>query len=267
MSIHCKNDENNQRKCIEFITKTLLNSKAEENEKSNFLIIKVVDITKVNTNFKINVLELCLSSLEKVNFRLNKNENVILTLKILMKLLKDNQFEKDNVLSDILFERNNLIKGFVDNFAIYQKSVKERAKGISLLELKNMSFDGFTHYQNIKTRIDFMNHLIKEKLWSNENYLVKPIDFIFHILFENGVNDEDKSEFFKWLNSNIDKLELNSEENDESLFKIFTEKISSSAGFTNLTLNAFHCFLKVFFEVNSKENKLQYKKLFQVRLA
>ena len=67
LSINSYSNEINQKKCIDFIIKTLLNSKSDENERNNFLINKVFDITNINIILKQTVIEMCYESIEKVN--------------------------------------------------------------------------------------------------------------------------------------------------------------------------------------------------------
>ena len=260
MSIHQNSNDKNQRDFNEFIIKTLFNSKFEKTEKVSNLINKMYEITKTDKTFQENVINLCMELMEKVKIDFFKqNENVILSIKILTKFIKDQTNE--SIVSKLLFENNNLIYKFIENFKTYQKSIKKKLNELSEIEFKNFSFDGFSHQINIKSRIDFMNLLIKEKKWTDEINLSKPIDFIYQILVENGINEDDKSEFYNWLNKSMVNSEQKSEGFNDTVFKIFNEKISKNEGFTNLSLNAFNSFLKVFLDVNSIAKNLNFNNL------
>ena len=187
-----------------------------------------------------------------------------MSLKILRKFIKELNIQLDPVLFELLIENNNLIVKFIENFINYQNIVKEKIK-VFENGVDNFTFDGFSHSLNLKSRLDFLNILIKEKIWTNDAKLTQPIDFIYHILVEKGINEEDKLEFYKWVNSTIENPELKIEGFDETIFKIFVEKISKNEGFNNLTIHAFDSYLKVFLEVNSKSSNVHYSSLYQVK--
>lgn len=123
-------------------------------------------------------------------------------------------------------------------------------------EFENELFDGFTHSNNIKVRLDFLNVLTYLNL-----YIEDPIDFLFNNLYLSPANtDKDKSEFFKYVKKKMDN-DL-TETLIDKLFNIFTDKICiDQKNCQVLPYQAFESYLKVFLENNQKKNLLKYNKL------
>jgi hypothetical protein len=220
-------------------------SKNDEGEKIQILIDKIFNITKLNPSFKSSVIDITIVCLEN-------NNNVNLALKILQKYLKDSDLDTDYDLDRLLIEDNKLIKLFCKNFISYTSYVREKAKGwnqdIDLLPLKE-----FSHSQNIRARLQFINTLISCRLWKDSD----PVEFVYYNLIQDAISEKDKQEFYIWVNKTLERYV--DYETEERIFKLFNEKICTDC--RNLSIQAFDTYLSIFLDINTKNNLLSYSKL------
>ena len=68
------------------------------------------------------------------------------------KFINDLKSSCDNVLPKLLLENDKLIIKFIENFEIYQNCIKEKLKDSNEIDPNNITFDGFSHQINIKSR-------------------------------------------------------------------------------------------------------------------
>lgn len=149
------------------------------------------------------------------------------------------------------------------NFKDYMAKVKGSAKNLTQsqdIDLIPCTGDTFTHTQNIKARIEFLNTMLSNQLWDTQK--VDPINFLYEILINQGITLKDHNEYYSWI---MTILESNKNSDiDDKIFQIFCEKICGNAeNYRNLTIQAFDSYLKVFINVNNKANKIylyEYKK-------
>lgn len=180
------------------------------------------------------------------------NQHIILTVKLLSKFLRHPFIENDEDVQPI-FQNNLLVNLFCENFKIYNKIANELSKKST--DLENISYDGFSHIQHIKTRLGYAVVLAHLNLFEAANLDI--IDFLYNILIENAVSEVDRNEFYKWLNNLLEKNEISNVE--DKIFKVFQTKIcQDKRSCQNLSFLAFETFLTVFYNINSKENHLNY---------
>jgi ubiquitin carboxyl-terminal hydrolase 34 len=251
LSTHKSQGEEILERCIKFFTQCLLSSKNDEGERTQILINKIFETTKLNPSFKSSVIKTALECLEK-------GDTVNLALKLLTKYLKDSDLETDFDLNSLLLQNNKLVTLFCDGFIKYINVVKEKAKNwtqdIDLLPLKD-----FSHSQNIKARLQFINVLISQRLWGvSEN---DPIDFVYTNLIENGdICEKDKQEFFIWISKSLESYV--DYETQEKIFKLFNDKICKDVkSCQHLTSQAFDTYLKIFLDINARNNLLNYNRM------
>jgi hypothetical protein len=251
LSTHKSQGEDVIERCIKFFTQCLLSSKNDEGERTQILINKIFEITKVNPSFKSSVINITIDCLEK-------GDNVNLALKILQKYLKDSDLEVDFDLNSLLIQNNRLVNLFCENFIKYINTVKEKAKNwnqdIDLLPLKD-----FSHSQNIRARLQFINCLIQHKLWNVSEK--DPIDFIYSTLIEQGnICEKDKQEFYLWISKSLESYV--DFETQEKIFKLFNDKIcKDTKSCQHLSIQAFDTYLQIFLDINSKSNLLNYTRM------
>ena len=190
---------------------------------------------------------MCLDSLEK-------NENIILCLKILTKYINDSNMDEDLLIKKLLFEENSIVKLFCKNFKDYNNKIKVIVKNWNQ-DIDLIPLDNFTHTQNLNARLNFINTLITKKLWNESS--IDPIDFLYQILIENANSEIDKLEFFKWIKRTIEnKIEV---ETEEKIFKLFNDRICMDVkSCQNLSIHAFDSYLRIFLNINQSGSKLSY---------
>jgi len=190
---------------------------------------------------------MCLESLKR-------NENIILCLKILTKFIKETNIEQDELLKSLLFQQNSIVQLYCKNFTDYNTKIKGIVKNWNQ-DIDSIPLDNFTHSQNLKARLNFINTLLTNKLWLNSE--MEPIDFLYDILIENANSEKDKLEFFKWIKRTIEnKVES---ETEGKIFNLFNDKICKDVkSCQNLSIHAFDSYLRVFLNVNQSSGKLSY---------
>ena len=175
-------------------------------------------------------------------------------MKILSKYIKDSNIVEDSLLRNLLFEENSLVNLYCKNFKDYNNKIKAIVKNWNQ-DIDLIPLDNFTHTQNLKARLNFINTLLSNKLWNESS--IDPIDFLYLILIENANSEKDKLEFFKWIKTTIEnKIEV---ETEEKIFKLFNDKICMDVkSCQNLSIHAFDSYLRVFLNVNQSGSKLTY---------
>lgn len=281
LATHPSQPENELEKCIKFFLNGLFASKTDDPEKTGILVNKIFQITKLNKKLMASVLNVLIENIES-------NKNAYLSFKLLGKFILDkennygninsinleNNYGQDgntpkantpavisddaltkNVFEENLIEKERIVKLFIQNFTQYKNHVK------AMVENKNWSkdidllpFDNFTYSQNIRARLNFLDILISENIWSIEP---DPIDFIFEMLNNNPICEKDTQEFYKWIKKFIEKNL--SFEMEEKIFNLFNNKIcSDNKKCQNLSIQAFESYLKIFLDINKIKENLDY---------
>jgi len=236
-------------RCINYFTQSLLNSKSEEGSKINALIAKIYDITTLYPTFKRNVIDMCIDSL-------NKNQNAVLSFKILSRYLSDPflrssnfSLEKLDKETKLLLKNDYIVKLFYENFKAYKNCAREIVNKLNLYENAEdlIMYDNFSHSQHIKIRLDFVQLLQSLSIFSKNDF----IQFVYDILIEDSVTHFDKKEFYNYiqkvLENKADSL------TEERIYKIYEEKIcKDTKSCQDLSIQAFESFLKIFLDVNSQ---------------
>lgn len=272
LATHSTQPESELEKCIKFFLNGLFASKTDDAEKTGILVNKIFQITKLNKNLKIAILNELISNIEN-------NNNVYLSLKLLGKFISDkNEKEKDNNNNNKYYNNNNSggISLNKPSLSIFEENIVEKSKIVDLfiknftdfkacikamLENKNwnkdidlLPFDNFTYSQNLRARLHFLNILILENVWTSD---IDPIDFVFEILNNNSLSEKDSQEFYKWIKKFIERnLSI---EMEEKIFNLFNNKIcADSKKCQNLSIQAFESYLRVFLDINKIKENLEY---------
>ncbi len=284
LAMHPSQPENALEKCIKFFLNGLFASKTDDAEKTGILVNKIFQITKLNRNLKVSVLN---DLIENIDL----NKNAYFSFKLLGKFIFDkesssygdnnnNNNDNDkyyahdgstpdintpavisddsnhkNIFEEKLIEQEKIVKLFINNFTEYKTQVK------AMVDNKNWSkdidllpFDNFTYSQNIRARLNFLDLLISQNVWVIEP---DPIDFIFEILNNNPICEKDTQEFYKWIKKFIEKNL--SFEMEEKIFNLFNNKIcSDNKKCQNLSIQAFESYLKIFLDINKNKDNLEY---------
>ena len=198
-----------------------------QNPKLNEIIIQIYEISKNNNQLKYNLINQALEFIKDDKY-LHIGYN-ILTI-----YLDTTDFSMDFEISSLLFDDDNLLNIYKQTFDDYYNNKEQ--------------IDDNLHEKNILNRINFLNILIRNKIW-NVDY-ESPIDYVYQKLVLNKYNDNDEKIFYNWLQSLIKKRNIANIE--EQIFKLFTQNDLND----NLSIEGFELFLHVFLEMNKKENKL-----------
>lgn len=243
LSTHQSQPSESHEKCIKFFLQGLFLSRSDEGDKINIIINKIFEAT-INHNELLNyVISTCFENVKNI-------ENTVLSLNLISKYLNDKESRK-------LVNENELDNLYINNFKNYKELVKNQMKSKDVKDVDLLALDNFTHSQNLKARLEFINVLINNNLWKVSN--VDPIDFLYDTLVLNNISDKDVQEFYKWIKKTIDmNVEL---ETEERIFKLFNDKIcKDTISCQNLSIQALESYLKVFLNINFKANNLYYYK-------
>jgi len=181
-----------------------------------------------------------------------------LSLKILLKFVIETDFNTDVDLHTLLIKDSYLCKLYCKNFNDYISYVKEKSKNwtqdIDLLPLNSC----FSHTQNVQGRLEFLNTLINQNLWSLSD--VQPIDFLYNILIVNSICEKDNLEFYEWVKRILKRS--NNTDLEEKIFTLFSSKIcKDQRSCKSLSIQAFESYLKVFLNLNQAKKKLKFSKI------
>jgi len=231
-----------------FFTNCVLNSKSDEGEKITSLINKLYIITKEYPDYKVATIKTCLDCIEK-------NEKTLLAYKVIQKFLVDND-EVSKKIGEMLIT-NKINELYKVNFKRYKQNALEKAKNYTQ-DIDTLPIDNFTHSQNLRGRLEFINSLISANLWDSSE---DPIMFLYNILIEKPISEKDKIEFFNWImnliENNIDQ------ETEEKIYNIFNSKICKDQKCCQtLSIQAFESYLRIFLNINSRKNNINLTRNF-----
>ena len=157
----------------------------------------------------------------------------------------------------LLIEENKLNRLYCDNFISYKDQVKEKSKNFKE-DIDLLPLDNFTHTQNLKARLEFVNVLLANNLWKIKE---DPIDFLYTLLLVDPISEKDSNEFYSWIKKIIEEDVVP----QEKIYNLFTEKICLN-NCANLSIQAFDSYLKVFLDFNEREKNLKYLKNVQLKI-
>ena len=228
--------------------------KNDDKEKFNLLIKKILELTKKYDECRNFTIGYCLDNIKK-------NENSVVSFKLLENLI--------NFIEDKAMCKELLIQSFRDYKDAWKKTEKLN-KGF-----EEIYVDNYSHERNLQHRLDFLNILIKKNIWSIEETdpANNPIDFLYEILHNDPISENDKSEFYSWINTLLMNKAMSSRDEEvvteskgnsafveEKVFILFNDKILSSENIKYLVFSAFDSYLKLFFEFNKKLKLLNFER-------
>ena len=198
-----------------------------QNPKLNEIIIQIYEISKNNDQLKYNLINQALEFIKDDKY-LHIGYNIISIY------LDTTDFSMDFEISGLLIEDDNLLNIYKQTFDDYYNNKEQ--------------IDNNLHEKNIQNRINFLNVLIRNKIWNVDNE--SPIDYVYQKLVLNKYNDNDQKIFYNWLKNLLKKRNIDNIE--EQIFHLFTENDLNN----NLSIEGFELFLYIFIEMNKKEDKL-----------
>ena len=208
---------------IDFIKENNNNPKLKLNE----IIIQIYEICKNNNQLKYNLINQALEFIKDDKY-INIGYN-ILTI-----YLDTSDFAMDFEISPLLIDDDNLLNIYKQTFDDYYNNKEQ--------------IDNNLHEKNIQNRINFLNVLIRNKIWNVENEC--PINYVFQKLVLNKYNDNEQKIFYNWLQNLIKKRNI--EDIEERIFNLFKENDLNN----NLSIEGFDIFLYIFIKMNKKANKI-----------
>ena len=219
------NDERDIEKYFNYFIEFIKDNNQNNNIKN--IIVQIYILSKKNDKLKTNLIKQALEFI--------KDEKYIqIGYDIITIFLDTSDISMDFDLNTLLLEDDILLNLYKNTFDEYYSN-KEKIN-------KNL------HENNIKSRIEFLNILIKNKIWDVEKE--SPIDFVYKNLVLNKYDNNDEKIFYNWLKKLM--KEKKSEGIEEKIFKLFTENDTNN----NLSIEGFETFLSVFLEINENEGKI-----------
>lgn len=240
LSMKGDNEENIQ-KCITFFTNCLLHYKSLEDEKTDQIIAKLINITNKGDKYVQNVIGMCVDCLKQ-------NKHAVLSYKMLNKYLYEMN-NKEIIITPVheLVENGFLLTIYEDNFKTY----KEKAREIFEKDPNTMLIDDFTHLDNIKVRCEFLKVIIQ--LYPDFNF----VGFLIEILLKNPVKPEDREFFFKIATTTLEQMTLGKGKMKllSELFELFKENQNKKEGnvIGEMSKSAFNVFIAVFLGINQEK--------------
>ena len=215
------------------------------NISNNNIFLRLLSITLRDEDYLKKVLNICENCLKT-------NERAIMSYSIIYQIM-----ERSNSSIKILLDfikNEHLLNLYKDNFHLYIKQAKEQLtkNNISLTEgdiIDKYIFDGFSHLDNIKKRIEFFPYLINV-FYKDFNFL----PFLKDVLITNSVSPNDQLIFYdfveKYLNNNQnnimdDETNKKKEEIKNELFELISDKNQKE-----VTMEQLKLFIHLFFDIN-----------------
>lgn len=135
----------------------------------------------------------------------------------------------------------------MENFKVYNDKMRS---------FKNEEINKENHLKNIEARLKFLNLLIMENYWPNNE--IDPVIYLHSVLCHETSKSIDKQQFYAWLSKYCDN-DLFGKINKEAILSLFINKIlTNEENCRYLTINGFNVFLKVFLFTNETKGKLSY---------
>ena len=260
---------NDVTNCINFFMECIMKCNVLcDDDKTNALFIeKVNEIAMKSKQNLIHVCNRCVQALKD-------NVNAVMCYKILLCLYNklyacsNGYASGDEVLAsrDALVEyfkgENDLLMVYKNNF----KKYKEQAKMVFNNGSSSSKVDGFSHSDNIMIRLMFVNIFISSMssmssmTAATERSEFNVIKFLIDMLYNDPVCDSDRNEFFKFSETILSKININTFDKDKhstiinELFNLFSNKdIFQIQNINDISLRVF-CI--TFLYINIQHNKL-----------
>lgn len=259
-------------KVINYFLKGLFDGKIDDNEeKIKILIDKIIEIIKSQKNAIYNnnddsdvINDMGFYFLENVVKKLvdivaiNNIQNSYIALRILKVFFKEYPEIYSETTNDRkpIIDLNEFINSLLKNFEEYRKLIKNTihnknwTKDIDLL-----SIDNFSYSKNIRKRLGIINTIIFKKIWVHES---DPIILVFNYLIEDSLSEKDNFIFYEWIQYllNSEKLDFDKE---TKIFNLFNDNIcADNKKCQHLSIQAFESYLKIFLDINKKNNLLDF---------
>jgi hypothetical protein len=289
LATHYTQPQDEIRKVIDFFLKGLFSGKIDENEeKIQMLIEKIFLILKNQRLFGIekNLFTEFVVNILVDNIRNNNIKNSFISLRILKLLfrdfpeiysenaddlnngktrkesidVKDNNDIQANADSIANEKKPNLnmkefIGFFVSNFEEYRMLVKNAIKNKNYDIESFPNIDNFTYSKNIRKRLGIISSLIFKKIW---DYETDPINLVYKFLIEDATCEKDNMIFYEWIKYLLKSEKLDNE-NEMIIFNLFNNNIcSGNKKCQNLVFQGFESYLKIFLDINKKNNLLDF---------
>lgn len=295
LATHFTQTQDEIKKAIDFYLKGLFSGKIDDDEEKMQLLIDKIFVILKNQSFFVIENDLLTDYITNIlidNIKLNNMKNCFTSLRILKLLIKDfpqiyskntinikngnnkvlnnndldnNQHNPDcNDNSHIdkaekkpVVDMNEFIKCFIVNFKEYRSLVKSAIKNKNNSKDNELfaNIDNFTYSKNIRKRLGIISSLIFRNIW---HYETDPIDLVYDFLMEDSISEKDNLIFYEWIKFlvNAEKLNFESETN---IFNLFNKKIcADSKKCQNLSIQGFESYLKIFLDVNKKNDLLDF---------
>ena len=243
--------------CINFFMDCIMKCTALNEDKTNSLFIE--KLNEIAMKSKQNLIQVC----DKCVNALKCNVNAVMSYKILLclynKITSHSTYVSDSdivssreTLTNYFQNENDLMALYKDNFALYKSQAKTLFNSNANKD-KAVLIDGFTHSDNIAIRLMFVN------IFTSRNEF-DVIAFLIDMLYKDPVCEGDCSEFFKFSETILSKINLNTFDKDihspliNELFNLFSNKnLYQPQNINDISLRVF-CI--TFLYVNIQHQKL-----------
>ena len=252
---------NDVMNCINFFMECIMKCTVLHEDKTNSLFIE--KLNEIAMKSKQNLMQVC----DKCVHALKHNVNAVMSYKILLCLYNklsthSGYVSNDDILSsrDTLMNyfqnENDLLTLYKDNFTLYKSQAKALFNSNnSSNSNKAMLIDGFSHSDNITIRLMFVNIFTSS---SQSEFNV--IAFLIDMLYNDPVCESDCNEFFKFSETILSKINLNTFDKDKhstiinELFNLFSNKqLFQTQNINDISLRVF-CI--TFLYINIQHQKL-----------
>ena len=216
----------------------------------NLCFKKLCELMKKDEIYIKKVLDICENNL--------KNNKHSLICYEMMKFLINNYIKENpnenlpylceiKCLNDFLKEEH-LIKIFEENFTNYINFARKKFSSKNLIDIDRIIIDGFSHYENINERLNFL--ILSNKIYPNYNFLPK----IKELLLDNPSASSDKNLLYNFI---INFLSLENKNKIKNEIREYLFEISKKIDQTKMTFVQFKVLFELFLSLNS--SKLKYK--------
>ena len=202
------------------------------------------------------------SFIEKILKMVNQNENTIICLKLLRRIVTSIngvlEESNKNKLLIMIFEDYDILNIIIQNLKIYHQACLNELKNLvsplnSDDEIEKHCFvEEYSHREQLIERINFLNFIITAQKMIGFNS--DQVETLFNIFVENAVCSRDLNAFFKFFKDAEEKKLVSS----ESLQLIFNKMITNEKlEFNNINSDFFLTIWNIFLAINKSKNKIQ----------
>ena len=256
---------NDVMNCINFFMECITKCNVlSDNDKTNALFIE--KLNEIAMKSKQNLIHIC----DRCVQALKDNVNAVMCYKILLCLYNKLYACNNSYASadEVLASRDALVEYFKDEndlLMVYKRNFEKYKQQAKMLfnscNSSNTMIDGFSHSDNIMIRLMFVNIFISSSMTpSTVMSEFNVIKFLIDMLYNDPVCDNDRNEFFKFSETILSKININTFDNDKhftiinELFNLFSNKdIFHIQNINDISLRVF-CI--TFLYINIQHNKL-----------